>query len=45
MTYKEFKKLIEKHSGWLEDEVARFPSVWHKEQFEKEAVLHDTSPI
>jgi len=34
--YADFKKLVAKHSGWLEDEVARFPSVWHKQQFEKE---------
>jgi hypothetical protein len=36
MTYKAFKVIVAKHSGWIEDGVARFPSVWHKEQFEKE---------
>jgi len=37
MTFDQFKKLVSKHSGWLEDGAARFPSVWCKEQFEKEA--------
>lgn len=30
-------KVIKKYDGWIENgEVIRFPSVWHKEQFEKE---------
>lgn len=36
MPYSVFKKLVEKHKGWIEGDVARFPSPWHKEQFEKE---------
>ena len=34
-----FENLVAIHKGWIEDDgedgVARFPSVWHKEQFEK----------
>lgn len=36
MTYKQFKDLVRKHKGWIEGECARFPSVWHREQFEAE---------
>jgi len=42
MNYEIYVALIQKHQGWLEpagrDEwVAHFPSVWHREQFEREA--------
>lgn len=37
MSYKEFKKLVKKHGGWIEDdEVARFPTPHQKDQFLKE---------
>ena len=42
MEYSAYLDLIKKHEGWVEpagrDEwIARFPSVWHREQFEAEA--------
>ena len=36
MTYKTFKALVKKHKGWIEGGVAYFPSVWNREQFEKD---------
>jgi hypothetical protein len=36
MTYAEFKKLVKKYKGWIEGDIARFPSPYLKEQFEKE---------
>ncbi len=36
MTYDQFKKLVRKHKGWIEGEIARFPSPWNNEQFERE---------
>jgi hypothetical protein len=40
MSFKEYKALIRRFGGTVEDlgggeYVARFPTVWHKEQFEK----------
>lgn len=37
MTRKEFVKLVKQFQGWMEGDMARFPSVWHKEQFCKAA--------
>jgi hypothetical protein len=31
-----FRKLVAKYQGWIEGGVARFPSVYLKEQFVKE---------
>lgn len=39
LSWKEFKRLVAKHHGWIENEVARFPTVYDKEQFEKETGL------
>jgi predicted metal-dependent hydrolase len=39
LTWTEFKRLVKKHHGWIENEVARFPTVYDKEQFEKESGL------
>lgn len=41
---KRIRALVRKYHGWLErcadgDWVAYFPSVWHREQFEREAGL------
>jgi len=36
MTNSTFRKLVAKYQGWLENGVARFPSVYLKEQFVKE---------
>ena len=41
MTYTQFKKLVKEYGGWIEkcgsagEYVARFPSVYQREQFEK----------
>ena len=35
MTYKEFKKAVQLFDGWIENEIAYFPSVYQKEQFLK----------
>jgi hypothetical protein len=35
MTKKELVALVTKFGGWMEGDVARFPSVYQKEQFEK----------
>ena len=40
MKLKDFKKLVRKWSGWIEGNMAYFPSVWHREQFQKEAAGH-----
>ena len=37
MTYNEACKLVKKLGGWMEGDVARFPSVAAKEQFERYA--------
>lgn len=41
MTNKQFKSLVKKYKGWIETDVDEgyvvyFPSVYHREQFEKE---------
>ena len=36
MAFRDFKKLVRKYRGWIEGDIARFPSVYLKEQFEKE---------
>lgn len=35
MTRKEFLALVKRFHGWIEGNVAHFPSVYLKEQFEK----------
>ena len=35
MTKREFTKLAKQFGGWMEGDIARFPSVHQKEQFEK----------
>jgi len=35
------KRLVDIHQGWFEDDVARFPSVYQKQQFEKALALHE----
>ena len=38
-TRQELNKLVEKYDGWFSDtwpNTAEFPTVWHKEQFERE---------
>lgn len=35
MSDKMFKNLVAIHKGWIEDNVARFPSVYNREMFEK----------
>ncbi len=35
MTKKEFTKIARQFKGWMEGDIARFPSVHQKEQFEK----------
>jgi hypothetical protein len=37
MRYQDFKKLVQKHNGWIEGDAAHFPSVYDKQQFEREA--------
>lgn len=36
MTYNTFKRMVKKWNGWIEGEVAYFPTPWHKAQFERE---------
>ena len=37
MTHTDFKRLVKKHNGWIENgDIARFPSVWNYQQFCKE---------
>lgn len=36
MTKKQFKKLLDLHSGWVDGEFLRFPSPWLMEKFFKE---------
>lgn len=35
------ENLVKIHKGWFEGDVARFPSVYNKEQFEKALALHE----
>jgi hypothetical protein len=35
MSKKQFAKLAAKFGGWMEGDVARFPTVWAKQEFEK----------
>jgi hypothetical protein len=37
-----FRKLVVKYQGWIEGGIARFPSVYLKEQFLKEMDQHKT---
>lgn len=30
------RQLVRKHDGWFEGSVARFPTVWDRQQFERE---------
>lgn len=36
MVDRETRTLVRKHQGWMEGDTARFPSVYNKEQFERE---------
>lgn len=36
MTYKKFKAIVAKHGGWLEGDTAYFPSVYQRQECEKE---------
>lgn len=49
MNNREFKALVTKHKGWIEhgkeEKIARFPSVFNKEQFEKECTLIEESAL
>jgi len=40
MTKKQFAALARKFGGWMEGDIARFPSVYQKEQFEKALAAH-----
>jgi hypothetical protein len=35
MTKAQFAKLVKQFDGWMEGDIARFPSVYQKEQFER----------
>lgn len=37
MKNSDFRKLVKKYHGWIEGNVAYFPSPYLKQQFEKEA--------
>lgn len=37
MTSKNFRRLVKKWNGWIVGGIAYFPTVWHREQFEREA--------
>jgi hypothetical protein len=37
MTYKEFQALVKKFGGWIDGDVARFPTPFALEQFNKAA--------
>jgi len=39
MTSKQLTALLKAHNGWWEGDIARFPSVWDKDQFEKAYAL------
>lgn len=42
MPYAHFKMAVKAHNGWIEGDVARFPTVYDKQQFERycEAYAH-----
>jgi predicted metal-dependent hydrolase len=41
--WREFRALVRKHGGWIEDDMARFPSPHQKNQFEAELARSEAS--
>lgn len=43
MTIKAYKALIRQYHGWLDGDWIRFPTPWHKEQFQRAVeAYHET---